>query len=627
MFDAVRNNKRIVQGFLALITLPFAFFGVDSYVSHLGDGDAVAQVGDLKITPQNFQMAMREQQDRMRTAMGGQLDPKLFDNPEARKAVLTDMINQRLMIMEGVRLNMMAGNDLVRSTIRGIDVFHANGQFSNERYEEILRRQGLTPAAFEAQLRQDITTQQLSVGIGRSVLTSRTALDTLLRQQVEQRDVRELRLPLETYLDKVRLEDDAARKDYEANGARFDLPEQARVEYLVLSLDAIAAQTTVPDSEVRAAYENRKDRYGQPEQRRASHILITPEKGDKAAAESRAQDLLKEVRKNPAAFAELAKKNSRDPGSAARGGDLGFFGRGAMVKPFDDAVFSLKEGEISGLVESEFGFHIIRLTGVQAAKVRPLADVRGEIEAELKKGIAARKYAEAAEAFSNMVYEQSDSLKPAAEKFRLSIRQSDWLTRQPGQGAGPLANEKLLAAIFSDEVAKNHRNTEAVEAGANTLVAARVVEYKPVSRQPFESVRAGIESRLKREAAEKLAVADGEARLAALKSGEDKQSWAETKRVSRMDARQIPGRVAESLFRLDPAKSPAYAGAAVPGAGYVLIKQLGVKPAELDEARLSAMRKQVMDMLRGEEMQSYLAALRERYKVSINQKLLDDTGR
>ncbi len=163
-------------------------------------------------------------------------------------------------------------------------------------------------------------------------------------------------------------------------------------------------ELTVSDAEIKAAYDSRKDRFQQPEERRASHILIASEKLGKDKAKAKAEELLAEIRKTPAAFADLAKKNSDDPGSASKGGDLGFFGRGMMVKPFEDSAFALKDGEISGVVESDFGFHIIKLTGIHAAKEKPLAEVKSEIEAELKKTAAARKFAEAAEAFSNMVY-------------------------------------------------------------------------------------------------------------------------------------------------------------------------------------------------------------------------------
>ena len=625
MFDAVRNNKRIVQVFLALITLPFAFFGVDSYVRNSSGGSDVASIGDVKITQQQFDQALREQQERLRSQMGGKLDPKVFDSPEARNAILNDLVDQRLLMIEATNKKMFASDDAIRAAIGGIDAFKIDGKFSSERYESALRSQGMTPAGFEAQLRQDLTLQQLAGGLGQSGIVPRTVSDRLLGLQMERREVMEYRLPVDGYFDKVKLADGAAQKFYDENAAQFDTPEQARAEYVVLSMETIGAALAVSETEVKEWYEGHKERYQQPEERRASHILIAAaDKAEKAKAKAKAEALLANIQKAPATFADLARKNSQDPGSAAKGGDLGFFGRGMMVKPFEDAVYKLKEGEISALVESDFGFHIIQLTGIHAAKEKPFAEVKAEIEDELKKAGASRKFAEAAEAFSNIVYEQSDSLKPVAEKFKLTIKQSDWLGRKPVPSNGPLANEKLLSALFSEDAIKSKRNTEAVEVATNTLVAARVLEHKPSARQPFDSVKAGIESQLKRQEAQTLARKDGEARLEALKKGDDKLAWGAAKIVSRLDSRLIPPAALAPVFRLDAGKLPGYAGVEMPGAGYALFKLSKVDAGEkLDAQRRQGMLGQLDKMAMQEEVQTYLAALRARYKVEINKAALE----
>lgn len=624
MFDAVRNNKRFVQVFLALIILPFAFFGLDSYVRSGGEGDDLARIGDIKISQQQFQQALRDQQERLRAQMKGEVDSKLLDNPEARKAILDDLIDQRLLMLEASKKKMLVSDDMIRRTIASIDAFKADGQFSSERYETALRAQGMTPAGFEAKLRQDLTLQQLAGAIGQSGVIPRTVSDRVLALQTEKREVMEYRLGLDGYLDKVKLADDAAKKFYDENSKQFEVPEQAKAEYVELSMETIGAQLAVSEAEVKAWYDSHKDKFEQPEERRASHILIASEKLGKDKAKAKAEEVFKEVQKNPASFAELAKKHSDDPGSAAKGGDLGYFGRGMMVKPFEEATLALKEGEISGIVESDFGFHIIKLTGIHAAKAKPLADVRGEIEAELKKVAGSRKFAEAAEAFSNTVYEQADSLQPVAEKFKLTIKQSDWLGRQANPANGPLANEKLLAALFSEDSIKNKRNTESVEIAPNTLVAARIVEYKPAALLPFETVKANIETLLKRQEAQAQARKDGEARLEALQKGEDKLSWGAAKSVSRMDPRALPPAAAPAVFKMDTAKLPAYTGVELPGVGYALFKLTKVEAGEkLDDARKQAMLTQLGNLSAQEEMRLYLDSLRARYKVEINQAALE----
>jgi peptidyl-prolyl cis-trans isomerase D len=625
MFDAVRNNKRIVQVFLALITLPFAFFGVDSYVRNAGSEGDVATIGDVKVTQQQFQQALRDQQERLRGQMGGQVDPKLLDNPEARKAILNDLVDQRLLMIEARKQNLSASDAAIRAAIGAIDVFKVDGKFSTERYESALSAQGMSPAGFEAQLRQDLTLQQLAGGLGQSGLVARTVSDRVMALQMERREVVEFRLALDAYLDKVKLADGAAQKFYDENGAQFDVPEQARAEYVVLSMATIGAELAIPEAEAKAWYDGHKERFQQPEERRASHILIAAaDKAEKPKAKARAEQLLAEIQKAPAVFADLAKKNSQDPGSAAKGGDLGFFGRGMMVKPFEDAAYGLKDGEISGVIESDFGFHIIKLTGIHAAKEKPFAEVKVEIEDELKKAGASRKFAEAAEAFSNMVYEQSDSLKPVAEKFKLTVSQSDWLGRKAVGANGPLANEKLLAALFSEDVVKNKRNTEAVETATNTLVAARILEHKPSARQPFEAVKGSIETLLKRQEAQAMARKDGEARLEALKKGEDKLGWGAAKTVSRLDPRLIPQAAIAPVFKLDVTKLPGYTGVEMPSAGYALFKLTKVDAGEkLDEQRRQAMLGQLGKLAIQEEVQTYLTALRSRYKVEINNAALE----
>ena len=619
MFDAVRNNKKIVQVFLVLIALPFAFFGVESFRDG-GAGVDVAKVGEIKISQQEFQQAVREQQDRLRGQLG-ELDPKVLDNPEFRQAILDDLIDQRLLFQEARKRHLFASDDAVRQAIMAVEAFQDNGQFSQQRYEALLSAQGMSPAGFEAQVRQDLALQQLAGTIGRSGIVSQRVTDKVLALQSEARHVQEFVLPVENYVAKVKLEDGAAKKFYDENTEQFRTPDQAKVEYVVLTPESLAVE--VSEAEIKAWYDGHKERYQQPEERRASHILIAAEKLGKDKARQKAEEVLREVQAKPAAFAELARKHSDDPGSASQGGDLGFFGRGMMVKPFEDATFALRDGEVSGIVESDFGFHIIKLTGQRVAREKPLAEVRGEIERELKSSAVARKFAEAAESFSNMVYEQSDSLQPVAEQFKLKIQRSDWIGREANPAAGVLGNAKLLAAVFSDDTIQNKRNTEAVEVAQNTLVAARIAEYQPASVQPLAGLQATIEKLLVNQEAQKLARADGEARLAALQSGTDKLAWGADKVVSRMDARLLPPQAAPLVFRMDKSKLPGYAGVDLPGKGYALYRLSKVTPgAALDTARRQGLQGQLRSLAAQQEVAMYLSALRARYKVDVNQKAL-----
>lgn len=636
MFDAVRNNKRIVQGFLVLITLPFAFWGVDSYVHNTGAGNDVAKVGNVKITQQQYQEAWRDQQQRLRQMMGASFDPAMMDSPEAKQAVLNSLIDRSILLQEAAKNRLSASDNMLRDIISKIPALQENGQFSMDRYEAALKAQGLTQAGFEAQMRQDITLQQLASAISDTGMVSSSVVDALLRIQSEERLVSELRIPAAQFADKVKPTDEDLKKYYDQHKAAFKVPEELRAEYVQLSLDTLLPQITIKPEDVKSWYDSHKERFQQPEERRASHILIMVDAkaspADKAKAKAKAEAVLKEVQQNPGKFADIAKRDSQDPGSAAKGGDLGFFAKGAMVKPFDDAVFKLKDGQLSGLVQSDFGYHIIKLTGIKAGKVASLDEVKGQIETELKKQEASRKFAEMAEAFSNTVYEQADSLKPAADKFKLTVQQSGWLTRQANPANGVLGNAKLLGALFGDDAVKNKRNTDAVEVAPNTLVAARVVEYKPASMKTFESVKAQLLQVVKAQQMADLAKKAGEAQLAALQKGEGAKSgtWTPARAISRLNGSQmVPPPALQAIFKAKVAKLPAYAGATFPnGVGYVIYRIEKVsQPEMLDETKRQQLHQEYTNLSSQEDFGAYLSALRSRYKVVINKSALDNPNR
>ena len=627
MFDAVRNNKRIVQIFLALITLPFAFWGIDSYVSNAGAGNDIAKVGDTKITVPQFEQTLRERQDQMRESMGASFKAEMMNLPEVRLGVLNSIVDQRLLLLEAQKRGLVTGDEALRAFISNIPALQENGQFSMARYEAMLSSRGMSQPQFESRLRQDLTMQQLIGTIGATAFVSSTQAAAMLRLQSEERQFSEFRIAAEQFADKVSIKPEAVQKYYDENKSRFEVPEQLKAEYVVLSLDTLLSQTSVSDAEVKSWYEGHQDRYQQPEERRASHILILSE-GGKDKAKAKAEEVLKEVQKNPARFADLARLHSQDPGSAQKGGDLGFFARGMMVKPFEDTVFKQKEGEISGLVESEFGYHIIKLAEIKPAKQRPLEQVRSEIEEELKRQAATRKFAEAAETFNNMVYEQSDSLQPVAETFKLKIQQSGWVPKSSDPrllaALGPLSNEKVLKALFSEDSVKNKRNTEAVEIAPNTLLAARVLEHVPASTRPFDSVKTDIEKFLKGQEEQVQAKAAGEARLAELNKGEDKLAWSSPRSASRLTAGnlQLPPAALQAIFKADAQKLPAYVGVGV-GNDYMLYKIAKViQPEKLEEAQLKALRTEYGSIVAQEELSALLTSLRSRYGVEINQSAL-----
>ncbi|MCK9284685.1 MAG: SurA N-terminal domain-containing protein [Rhodocyclaceae bacterium] len=631
MFDAVRNNRRIVQIFLALITLPFALWGVDSYISNASSGNDVAVVDGAKISTQEFLRALQAQQERLRAAAGRDIPAAALDTPEVRLAVAEGLVNQKLLTTYAHKSRLGIGDRQLAEFITSIPDLQENGQFSRDRYEALVAAQGMSQEGFEYRLRQDMLNRQVSLAVSQASLASRTASQQWAGLQLEEREIAEFLLKPDAYVAQVKLAPDAAKKFYEANRKVFEVPEQVKAEFLILSRQALSAQAEITEEEIKSWYAAHAEQFKQAEERRASHILIAaakdaPEETVKAAR-AKADEILARLRKDPKAFADLAKQHSQDPVSAAKGGDLDWFGRGLMVKPFDDAVFALKEGETSEIVRSDFGFHIVRLTGVRSEKVKALDEVRSEIVAALREQAGQRKFAELSEAFSNIVYEQSDSLTPAAEKLHLQIQQSDWISKDR-PAAGALANPKVLAALFSDDAIKNHRNTESVEIAPGTLLAARVVQHKEASLKPLEELQAEIEKRLLREEASKLAAAAGEERLAALRKDDAsiRIEWSAARMVPRLGAQGIAPQALKAVFSASGVRLPAYTGVSLPDGSYALYRVQQVKryaaQSEADE-KAAYMRQQYAGLIANEEFAALLATLHQRFTVEINRKVLE----
>ena len=628
MFDIVRTNKRITQIFLALIMIPFALWGVDSYVRNAGTGEDLAVVGESKISVQEFQTARREQLDLARQQLG-KVDPAVFDTPQMRRAVLDSMITQRLLAEKARKSRLSVNDQQLVQFIAAVPSLQENGKFSKERYAALVAGQGMSKEMFEARLRNDLAMQQLTVPVSEGRLPGQVASSRWIATQLEQRQVSEAALVPDAYSKQVKLAADAAQKHYDTNRKQYEMAEQVRAEYLVLSRDELAAQANPTEDEIKAAYKAGESRLKSAESRRASHILIKAGSGDdEKAARQKAEDVLALVKKNPADFAKLAKQHSQDPGSADNGGDLDWFARGAMVRPFEDAVFSMKEGQISELVRTDFGFHIIRLTGIKAEHVKPLAEVRAELVAELKREAGMKRFNEAAEAFGNTVYEQSDSLKPAAEKWKLSIRQSSWLGKG-GKLDPPFDNAKLAQAIFSDDAIKNKRNTDAVEIGSGVLVAARVVEHKPAALQPFAAVKAEIEKSLVRQEAARLAIEDGKAKLARLQKGEALVlKWGPAATVRRADRIGLAPESMRAIFGADSAKLPAYVGTPHPGQGFAIYRISAVTPGDAKaDPRASSLMETYSRAIGEEEFAAWLASLRRDTPVKVNAALLEAKDR
>ncbi|WP_431262572.1 peptidylprolyl isomerase [Roseateles chitinivorans] len=631
MFDFVRKHTRLFQFILLILIVPsFVLVGVEGYSRFMEGGNtAVASVDGHKITQAEWDDAQKKQVERMR-AEAPTMDPKVFDSPEVRKDVLENLLRERVLAAVVADEHRTISNDQLLELIR------TDPQLAPLRDVETAKRiaaqQGLTVDGLLQSVRQSLQINGVLGPIAQSALPTQSSANLAFDALLQQRELQFQTFAAKDFAATLTPKDadlEAYYKDPKV-AAKFQLPESADIEYVVLDAGALAAGVTVNADDVQKYYDENKARFTSDEERRASHILIKAggdmAAADKAKAKAKADELLAEARKNPAGFAELAKKNSEDPGSATNGGDLDFFGKGAMVKPFEDAVYALKKGEISNVVQSDFGYHIIMLTDVRGGQVRPFETVKAGIEADLRRQLAQKRYTEQADSFSDMVYSDADSLKPAADKFKLTIQKATVQRKAAADATGVLASPKLLEAVFAADSLKDKHNTAAVEAGGNQMVSARVIAYKPARVPPLAEVKPLLTMAWVQDHAAQAAKKAGEARLAELQKGGDAKGLGEALTVSRAKPGTLPQKALDQVLRADASKLPAYVGVDAGNGDYLVVKIdkiLPRDPALIDPKRAA---EQYARAWSTAEMAGYYNVLKAEYKAAIKPAVLKATA-
>ena len=626
MFDFVRNNTKIMMGILFLLIIPsFVLFGLEGYSRFNDKGAVVAKVNGNKINQTDWDAAHKREVDRIRASMPN-MDAKLFDTPEAKYATLERLVRDQVISAAAQKLQLVASDTRLARELQQSPAIAAlrtaDGKLDMARYKQLAASQGMTPEMFEMQVRADLSNRQVIQGVQASAYATSAQTQTAMNAFMQSREVQILNFPAADYLGKVTVSDADLQAYYDKNKDKYQSSESADIEYIVLDIESLRQSITLNEQDLKSYYEQNLQRLSSKEERRASHILITAAKdspeAEKKAARAKAEELLKLVKAKPASFADVARKNSQDPGSAVKGGDLDFFGRGAMVKAFEDAAFSMKTSDISDLVESEFGYHIIQLTDIKAAKAQSFESMRPSLEADLKKQQAQRKYAELAETFSNTVYEQSDSLKPVADKLKLNIQKANQVARQPTQTRSVLSHPGLLQAIFSEASLQKQRNTEAIEVAPSTLVSARVVKHQPAATLPLAEVKEFVKRALTQEKAAEMAKAQGEQRLTALKASTGADNLPNAIVISREKTqRQLP-KVVDAVLRADPNKLPSVSGVDLGVQGFAVVRVTKILPPEAENKELMVQAQQQFTQLWGTaETQAYIAQLKTKMKAEI----------
>ncbi len=554
----------------------------------------------------------------------------MLESAQLKQSVLDGLITRRLVNEEIRKTNFKISDEQLSQHILDMPEFQENGKFSEDIYQKTLAQNKLTATRFENDRRSELLTQQARDGLAMLVSIPKGVAEQTLKFAHQQRDVSVAEIKTAQFVKQTNVTPEQVKAYYELHKDKFKVPEQVKLEFALLSAAGLVSQMSVTDAEVKQFYDENAAKFQGDEQRHASHILIgfgvgATEK-EKAAAKEKAADILVQLKKNPKRFEELATKNSQDPGSATKGGDLGSFGRGAMVKSFEDAVFSMKVNQISELVESEFGYHIIRLDGITGQSTK-FEDMKAQIRGELSWQKAQAKYAELTEDFNNTVYEQSGSLKPAADKFGLQLQTSGWMSRD--EGAKFFKNDKLMSMVFSDEVLKEKRNTPAEEVSPNNLVSARVIDYKPSAPRTFDEVKGGIEAFLKLEQAEKLAMEKGLAALAKLKAGDTGKDleWIPPVTVDRKNAQGLTEPVMNQLFKIDTRKLPAYAGFMNGKTSYTIVQVSRIDNAlAADEDAKNNAEAELQAAVAAEYVSAYGKSLKAKSDIVVNRKLLETSS-
>ena len=631
MFDFFRKHTWLLQIVLGLVVLAFVAGGVyQGYGSFMNDDNStVAKVDGRKVTRNEWEIAQRNQIERVRQQMPN-VDVKLFDTPEMKRQSLDAVVRDRVMLAAADKLNLTTTDERLQR------LFITDPQFAFLRNpdgsvnKDALSAQGMSSEMFAQRLRQDLSTRQVVQGLTGSVFAPLGDTNAALDAMFQQREVQVQQFATKDSLAKVAPSDADIEAFYKnpANAAQFMAPESESIEYVVLDLESLKKGVVVSDKDLRDYYAANEKRFTSTEERRASHILVKVDPGasaaDRAKAKAKAEGLLAEVKKNPASFAEVARKNSDDPGSAEKGGDLDYFGRGGLAaKSLEDAAFKLKPDQISDLVESDFGYHIIKLTAVRGGEKKPFEAVKAELENEVRTQQAQKKFSEAAVDFTNMVYEQPDSLKPVVDKLKLELRTAANVRRTPTPGAtGPLANAKFLDALFGVEAIRNKRNTEAIEVAPSTLVSGRVVKYEAAHQLPLAEVKTQVRERLVVVQAAALARKQGEARLAELRAAPATAMTETAVTISRAQPHDLPGKIVDAILKAPTATLPAFIGVDLGDQGYAVAKidkVLGRDPVTADASRAQSQYAQAWG---DAESQAYYNALKTRFKVEIRPNAL-----
>jgi peptidyl-prolyl cis-trans isomerase D len=632
MFEFVRKHNKLLQVVLFLLIFPsFVLFGIQGYNHFTGDGNLAAKVDGIPISREQLDAAERDQVARMQQALGGNADAAALDTPQMRMRTLDAMVREALLQVAVNKQHLQVDDSALQQAILQIPQVAAlrnkDGTFDVAAFRKLIQEQGMTTGQFEASVRAQLLLQQAQGGLADNALGSRAVAAQLIDWRTQTRSVRLARFQAADY--EKDLNPDAAQVQayYQAHPEQFRVPEKATIQYVVFSAAQLQAGVQITPQQEQAYYDAHKSEFNSPEQRRASHILITlppqPTPAQVAQAQAKAEAIAAQLRKDPTEFAQLARKDSQDPGTSASGGDLGWFTPDAMVKPVAEAVFALhKVGQIAGPVRSQFGFHVVELTGIRPAETKTLAQARPEIDAALRKQQATKLFHDSSDKFSSMVYEDSRSYDKVAAKLHLQVQTATDVTEQPRSGdpsTDPLASPAFVKALFGKLSVRDRRNIPSVQIAPDVLASGRIVSLQPATTLSFAQAQDRARQMLVQQMAAQRAIQAGEQALAQARAGKAQPQWGPTQQLSLAQSQSstVPQSVLEAVFRANPDKLPQLLGVQLPGQGYALVSVDSVTHAKPSAEELAAQRATLNQILGQAYEQAYVDSLKKEYGVKI----------
>ena len=637
MLITIRERASGVIGWTVagVIILVFAVWGIGSYFEGVSE-IIVATADKIEINQQTYQQAMSDRRRRLVQMMGRNVDAELFSSTAFKRQVVEELIDTTLqnetLHASGFRISDAQLAALIQNTA----VFHTDGQFDRDRYELLVQNSGMTIQGYESYQRQQGVVDQLVRGLGQSAIVSTNSIDKAWKLLDQRRIASYTTLEFDNFLDDIQVSETAIEKEYQANLDGYFEPASIQVDYLKLSVEDLGTRLDVDEADILRMYEDNPDRYRQPGSRSASHILlsVSPDAADAQIDQvrQRASEIVARARGGES-FASLAEVNSDDKGSAKRGGELGVIRPGTMVKPFEDAVFVMGEGEISEPVRTQYGFHVIRLDRITESRVQSLDQVRSEIETEVRRLRAEERFNELAEILGSTVFEQPDSLEPAADHLGVKVMRSEWFTQDAGTGIAEF--QGVRDAAFGNEVLIDGLNSELIEIDQDNLVAVRKVDYRARRQLDLNEARPGLEKRLRAvEASDKMEKA-GEDLVARLKSGAD---WDELLIAHKLARVRLPETTETLLEPLEQVVARVVYAALVPLSGQIVYGGERISPARYAIYRLERVEfgdpanaseedrlgvEKILSSRRGGEMViGWRQGLRKVAKVQINEELL-----